>query len=160
MDISNHCFIFLKVDVNPKPSSDVPLHKTIYRYIKGDWDFFRSYISEASLSPLFKSEFSRTVLFISECNISRIECFIPHKKCQQKTNSRPWFIPEYAVANAHRSHFDYQRKRYSRMLASFRIALNHCKKVVKNVKSSDMQAVKNKRRKQLLKIPSKNLQRR
>ena len=38
-----------------KESSDVPFHRTVYRYSKADWDVFRSFLADAPLDYFFNS---------------------------------------------------------------------------------------------------------
>lgn len=57
----------------------------IFRDTKADWDRFKSYMVESSLSALFKNRASRTAISISEWNLFDIENVIPQKnthKCR------------------------------------------------------------------------------
>lgn len=94
---SDHSLIFVKVDAKPKSTSDVMFHGTIYHHNKAsDLTLQKPYFS-----VLFKGTLSRVASFISKWIPSSIEGFIPHKKCQQKANSQPWFMPECTVTLAH-----------------------------------------------------------
>ena len=140
---SDHSVISVRVDIQCKESSDVPYHRTIYRYSKADWDGFRNFIADAPLEALFQGNPSEMATSITEWIQTGIDIFIPHKKYQQKPNSQPWFTPECAAAIAHRNHYFhlYHQNRSDETLQSFKTARNHCHQVLSNAKSSYAESV-------------------
>lgn len=63
---SDHSQVSFKVDIQPKVSSDVPFHRTIFWYTKADLYSFRFYMAKASLSGLFKHTDSKIATLNSE----------------------------------------------------------------------------------------------
>lgn len=119
--IMHHSLIFVNADSKPKGSSDVPFHKTIYWYNKVDWNSFRSYITEASVSALFKNGSSRMSSLISDSRFSpALKALSLTKIYQQKS--------VFAVVLTHCNHYYhlYQREWCSRTLASWTLH-NNCK---------------------------------
>ena len=135
---SDHCMVTVAIDVQCKQSSDVPFHRTVYRYSKADWDGFRSYIADAPLDYIFKFRASKVASLITDWVTTGMDTFIPHKKYQQKPNSQPWFTPECAAAIAHRNHFFhlYHQNRCAVTQAAFHNARNQCQMVLRDAKSS------------------------
>ena len=143
---SDHSVVSVKIKTKCYKSSDVPLHRTVYRYTMADWDSFRTFIADLPLSSMFKKDVSSIVSDLTEWLIVGIDHFIPAKKFQQKPNSQPWFSPECAAAIAHRNHFfhSFQRNRCTETKAAFRTASNHCKRVIKNARELYAKSIKSK----------------
>ena len=141
---SDHSVVSVKVKSKCKDSSDIPFHRSVFRYAKADWDNFRSFISDIPLRDVFRKSASKIAKEISEWLTLGIAYFIPSKKYQQRPNSQPWFTPECAAAIAHRNHFfhSYHQNRCSDTKAAFRTARNHCKRILRNAKDSYAQSVK------------------
>ena len=59
-----------------------------------------------------------------------IDVYIPHRKCQVKPHSFPWFSAVYAAAIVHRNHCFClsQQNKPSESKVKFRKASDHCKK--------------------------------
>lgn len=53
-------FWYVKAYAKLKTPSDMQFHRTNYRYTKSDWDSFKFYITETSLSAFCNDWFSRT----------------------------------------------------------------------------------------------------
>ena len=140
---SDHCMVTVAIDVQCKESTDVPFHRTVYRYSKADWDSFRSFIADAPLDYIFKFRASKAASLITDWVLTGMDTFIPHKKYQQKPNSQPWFSPECAAAIAHRNHFFhlYQQNRCAATQAAFHKARNQCHKVLRDARTSYAESV-------------------
>ena len=134
---SDHSVISVRVDIQCKESSDVPYHRTIYRYSKADWDGFRNFIADAPLEALFQGNPSEMATSITEWIQTGIDIFIPHKKYQQKPNSQPWFTPECAAAICQRNHFfhKYQRNRTAENLQAFKASRRECRESLRQAKN-------------------------
>ena len=143
---SDHCVVSVKVDTKSDTSTDVPFHRTVFRYSKADWDSFRSFMADAPLSHFFNQDADKAACLTSEWIIAGMEAFIPSKTYQKKPNSQPWYTPECAAAIAHRNHFFhlYQKSQSEDSLAAFKKARNHCKAVLRKAKSSYAQSIKDK----------------
>lgn len=76
---SDHCMVSVVIDVQCKQSTDVPFHRTVYRYSKADWDGFRSFIADAPLNYIFKFRASKIASLITDWVSSGMDTFIPHK---------------------------------------------------------------------------------
>ena len=141
---SDHSVVSVKVLSKCKASSDVPFHRSVFRYAKADWDGFRSFLADIPLNSIFKRGPSRIAKELSDWITVGMECFIPSKKYQQRPNSQPWFTPECASSIAHRNHFfhNYHQNRTADSKAAFRTARNHCKRVLRNAKDSYAESVK------------------
>ena len=65
-----------------------------------------------------------------------IDVYIPHRKCQVKPHSSPWFSAACAAAIVHRNHFFclYQQNKSSESKVKFRQASNRCKRVLEAAK--------------------------
>ena len=87
----DHCLFNVKVGIQCKESSDVPFHRTIYRYSSADWDGFRNFIADAPLEAIFQGSPSDMATSITGWIQAGMDIFIPHKIYQQKPNSQPWF---------------------------------------------------------------------
>ena len=142
---SDHSVVSVKIESKLKETSDVPFHRTVFRYSKADWDSFRSFITDAPLPTIFKSGACKAATYISEWIIDGMNCFIPSKKFQQRPNSQPWFTPECAAAIAHRNHFFhvYQQNRDDdNAHAEFNAARNYCRRILRNSKCSYAQTIR------------------
>ena len=135
---SDHCVIQVKVVAKCKVNPDVPFHRTVFRYSKADWDGFRSFLSEISLSNIFSHGTPKIASLLSDWILTGMECYIPSKTFQLKPNSQPWFTPECAAAIAHRNHHFhlYHSNMCEETKASFRTARNHCKRILRNAQYS------------------------
>ena len=127
----------VRVDAKCKESTDVPFHRTIYRYSKADWDSFRSFIADVPITSIFRNGASKITSLLSDWIRAGIDNFIQSKKYQQRPNSQPWYTPECAAAIAHRNHFFnlYHQNRCTETHRDFRIARNRCKMVLRNAKA-------------------------
>ena len=82
---SDHCVVSVKVDTKSDTSTDVPFHRTVFRYSKADWDSFRSFMADAPLSHIFNQDADKAACLTSEWIIAGMEAFIPSKTYQKKT---------------------------------------------------------------------------
>ena len=142
---SDHSVVSVEIDTQLKETSDIPFHRTVFRYSKADWDGFRSFIADAPLSIFFKSGACKVASFLSEWIFDGMNCFIPSKKFQQKPNSQPWFTPECAAAIAHRNHFFHlyhQNRSDDDARAAFNAARNRCRRILRNAEDSHAQTVR------------------
>ena len=82
---SDHCVVSVKIDAKSEISTDVPFHRTVFRYSKADWDSFRSFMADAPLSHIFNQNSEKAACLTSEWIIAGMEAFIPSKTYQKKT---------------------------------------------------------------------------
>ena len=149
---SDHCVVSVSIDMPSKCSSEVPFHRTSYRYAQADWDNFRSYIADGPFNFFFKFRASKLTSLISDWIRNGIELFIPHKTYQQKPHSQPWFTAACAAAIAHRNHFfhEYNRNPSNVSKSNFRTASNRCKYTINQAKTNYANLIK-------LRIEAQNL---
>ena len=133
---SDHCTISVSIELPVKASTEVPFHRTVYRYSQADWDNFRSYIADAPVKHFYKFRASKLASLISDWIRNGIDIFIPHKKFQQKPHSQPWFTPACAAAISHRNHYfhAYHRNPSDITRFDFRTTSNRCKYVLNAAK--------------------------
>ena len=63
---SDHCVVSVKIDAKSEISTDVPFHRTVFRYSKADWDSFRSFMADAPLSHIFNQNAEKAVCLTYE----------------------------------------------------------------------------------------------
>ena len=85
---SDHLVVEININMPPNESTDVPFHRTVYRYNNADWDSFRSHLAETP-KAYFKHRASKTAQLVSDWIYAGIESFVPHKKYKLKPHSQP-----------------------------------------------------------------------
>ena len=85
---------------------------------------------------IFKLSASAFASEFSELDQVGIDVYIPHRKCQVKPHSSPWFSAVCASVIVHRNHFFclYQREKSSDSKVKFRQTSNHGKRVLEAAK--------------------------
>ena len=63
---SDHCTVTVALNLEGKESSEVPFHRTVYRYSNADWDGFRSFMSDMPFGYFFRFRASKIASMISE----------------------------------------------------------------------------------------------
>lgn len=92
------------IEAKPNKFHDLPVHETIFRYVKADWVSFRSYMMEAPLPTFlnYNASKKKKTAFVTDWILSEIELFIHQNKFQQKPKSQTCFSTECATARIHR----------------------------------------------------------
>lgn len=73
---SDHSLDSVQIDAKPKPSTDLPFDRTIFRKMEADWGCIRSYMAEDPLSTLFNHAASKTADPVSKWILSGMDSFI------------------------------------------------------------------------------------
>ena len=63
---SDHLVVTVNINLPQKQSTDVPFHRTVYRYNQADWDTFRSYLADAPTKSFFKHHASKAAKLVSD----------------------------------------------------------------------------------------------
>ena len=63
---SDHFVVSVKIDAKSEISTDAPFHRTVFRYSKADWDSFRSFMADASLSHIFNQHVEKAACLTSD----------------------------------------------------------------------------------------------
>lgn len=125
-------------EAKPKAFFDMSFHRTIFRSNKVDWDSFKSYMVEASLSGFLKYRAYRTATIISEWIIFGVECVYPIiiiRKYQTGSLQKVLQTYYYNI---------YPRKWCSTAFAEFKTTHSHWKKDLENEMCGYLQVVQTK----------------
>ena len=143
---SDHVVISVTVNFPPKQSTEVPFHRTVYRYRKADWDSFRFFLADMPVSRYLQMNASEATALISDWITAGIDLFVPHKKYQQKPHSQPWFTPGCASAIAHRNHHfhKYNRNKCQETKSEYKAASRRCSRILRQAVSAYQENVHSK----------------
>ena len=101
LENSDHVVVSLSIDFPTNSKRDVPFHRIAYDYSHADWDSLRDHLRDVPWEDLFKhSDYAAA----SEWAQVGVDVYIPHRKCQVKPHSSPWFSAACAAAIVHRNH--------------------------------------------------------
>ena len=97
-----------------------------------DWDSLHDHLRYVPWENIFKLRASAAASEFCEWVQVGINVYIAHRKYQVKPHSSPWFSATCAAAIVHRNHFFhlYQQNKSSESKVKFRLASNHCKRVL------------------------------
>ena len=124
--------VSVSIDFPSNSRWDALFHHIAYDYSHADWDGLHDHLRDVPWelgASAAATEFCEWVQF-------GIDVYIPHRKCQVKPLSSPWFLAACAAAIAHRNHFFrlYQKEKSSAFEVNFRQANNCCKRVLEAAK--------------------------
>ena len=130
---SDHVFVSVSIDFASNSKQDAPFHRIAYYYSCADWDSLHDHLRDVPWEDIFKHSASAAA---SEWAQVGVDVYIPHRKCQVKPHSSPWFSAACAAAIVHRNHFFclYQQNKSSESKGKFRLASNCCKRVLEAAK--------------------------
>ena len=100
---------------------DLPFHYIVYDYSHADQDGLHNHFRDVPLEDIFKLGASATAREFCEWVQVRIDVYVPHRKCQVKSHSCPWFSAACAAATVHRNHFLclHQKNKFLRFKSKF-----------------------------------------
>ena len=101
---SDHVVVSVSIDFPINSKKDTPFHRVAYDYSRADWDGLHDHLRDVPLEDIFKLSASAASEFCEWVQV-RIDVYIPHRKCQVKPHSSPWFSAACAAAIVHRNHF-------------------------------------------------------
>ena len=106
---------------------------SLHDYSCTDWDGLCDHLRDVPWEDIFKLGASAAA---SEWVQVGIDVYIPHRKHQVKPHSSPWFSAACTTAIVHRNLFFqlYQKDKSSASKEKFRLASNHCKRVLEAAK--------------------------
>ena len=132
----NVTVISVSTDFPSNSQQDAPFYRIAYDYYHADWDGLPDHLRDVPWEDIFKLGASATASEFCEWAQVRIDVYFPHRKCQVKPHSSPWFSAACAAAIVHRNHFFclYQKDKSSDSKVKFRQASNRCKRILEAAK--------------------------
>ena len=104
MGNSDHV-VSVSIDFSSNSQRDAPFHRIAYDYSRADWDGLRDHLRDVPWEGIFKlGGFAAVREFCQWVRVG-IDVYIPHRKCQVKSRSSPWYSASCAAAIVHRNHF-------------------------------------------------------
>ena len=136
MENSDHIVVSVSIDFSSYLPQDALFHHIAYDYSCADWYDLCDNLRDNPWEDIFKLSASAGASEFCEWVQVRIDVYIPHRKCQVKPHSSPWFSATCAAAIVHRNHFFrlYQKDKSSDSKVKFRQASNRCKRVLEAAK--------------------------
>ena len=102
---SDHVFVSVSIDFPSNSHWDAPSHPIAYDYSRADWDGLRDHLRDVLWENIFQLSASAAPSEFCEWVQIGIDVYVPHRKCQVKPHSSPWFSAACAAAVVHRNHF-------------------------------------------------------
>ena len=121
---SVHVIASVFPDFPSRSKWDIPFHCIAYDYSCTDCDNLRDHLRDVPWDDIFELSASATTNELLEGVQVGIDVYIPHRKCQVKLHSSPWFSDACAAAIAYRNYF-FRLYQWNKLHAS-----NCCKIVV------------------------------
>ena len=90
---SDHMVVSAGVKFVVKSTDEHPYNRTVYSYIKADWDGLRDHLRDVPCLDIFKYDATYAAKEITEWVKISIDCCIPRRKFQLKPHSSSWFTP-------------------------------------------------------------------
>ena len=133
---SDHVVVSVSIDFLSYSQWDAPFHRIAYDYSRADWDGLHDHLRDVPWEDIFKLSASAAASEFCEWVQVGIDVYIPHRKCQVKPQSSPWFSPACTAAIVHINHFFrlYQQNKSSESKVKFRQGSNRCKRVLEAAK--------------------------
>ena len=128
--------VSVSIDFPINSKQDTLFHRVACDYSHADWDGLRDHLRDVPWEDIFKLGASAAASEFCEWVQVVTDVYIPHRKCQVKSHSPPWFSAACAATIVHRNHFFrfYQQNRSSESKVKFRQASNCCKRVLEATK--------------------------
>ena len=119
----------VSIDFPSNSQWDAPFQCIAYDYSCADWGGLYNHLRDVPWEDIFKLRASVAASKFCEWVRVGINVYIPHRKCQVKPLSSPWFSVSCAAAIVHRNHFFhlYQKDKSSDSKVKLRQASNHSK---------------------------------
>ena len=132
---SDHVVVSVSTDFSTNSQQDAPFHCIAYDYSCDDWDGLHDHLKDVPWKDIFKLGASAAASEFCEWIQVGIDVYIPHRNCQVKPHSFPWFSAACAAAIVHRNHFFHcTKEKTSDSKVKFRQSSNHCKRVLEAAK--------------------------
>ena len=135
---SDHVVVSVPIDFPSNSQWNAPFHRIAYGYSHSDWDDLHDHLEDVPWEDIFRLSASAGANEFCEWVQVGIDVYIPHRKCQVKPHSSPWFSAACAAAIVHRNHFFrlYQQNKSSESKLKFRQASKHYQRVLEAAKRS------------------------
>ena len=102
---SDHVVVSVSINFPINSKQDNLFHRVAYDYSRTDWDGLQDHLRDVPWENIFKLSASAAASEFCEWVQFRIDVYIPHRKCQVKPHSSPWFSAACAAAIVDRNHF-------------------------------------------------------
>ena len=97
--------VSVSIDFPTNSQRDAPFYRIAYDYSRADWDSLCDNLRDVPWEDILKLVTSAAASEFCEWVQVGIDVYIPHRKCQVKPHSSPWFSTACAAAIVHRNHF-------------------------------------------------------
>ena len=101
----DHVIVSVSIDFPSNSQQDALFYCIAYDYSCADWDGVRDHLRDIPWENIFKLAASAAASEFCEWVQVGVDVYIPHRKCQVKPYSSPWFSAACAAAIVHRNHF-------------------------------------------------------
>ena len=91
----------VSIDFTSRSQGDAPFHCIDYGYSRAHWDGLLDHLRDVPWEDIFKLGASEAASEFCEWVHFGIDVYIPHRKCQVKSHSSPWFSAACAAAIVH-----------------------------------------------------------
>ena len=108
---SDHLVVPVSIAFPINSQQGAPFHCIGYDYSCADWDGLFDHLTDVLWEDIFKLGASAAASEFCEWVQVEIDVYIPHRKCQVKPHSSPWFSVACAAAIVNRNHFFVSTKR-------------------------------------------------
>ena len=105
LENSDHIVVLVSIDFSSYLPQDALFHHIAYDYSCADWDDLCDNLRDNPWEDIFKLSASAAASEFFEWVQVRIDVYIPHRKCQVKPHSSPWFSAACSVVIVCRNHF-------------------------------------------------------
>ena len=105
LENSDHVVVSVSTDLPSNSQWDGLFHHRANDCSRADWDGLSDHLRDVPWEHIFKLDASAAASeFFGWVRVG-IDVYIPHRKCQVKPHSSPWFLASCAAAIIHRNHF-------------------------------------------------------
>ena len=105
LENSDHIVVSVSTDLPSNSQWDGLFRHRVYDCSRADWDGPRDHLRDVPWEHIFKLDASAAASEFCGWVQVGIDVYIPHRKCQVKPHSSPWFSASCAAAIIHRNHF-------------------------------------------------------
>ena len=97
--------VSVSIDFPANSQQNAPFCLIAYDYSHADWDGLCDHLRDVPCKDTFKLGGSAAASEFCEWVQAGTDVYIPHRKCQVKPHSSPWFSTACAATIFHRNHF-------------------------------------------------------
>ena len=98
----DHVVVSVSIEFRSNSQRNAPFHRIAYDYFRADWAGLRDHLRDILWEDIFKLGASAAASEFFQCVQAGIDVYVPHRKCQVKPYSCPWFSAAFAAAIVHK----------------------------------------------------------